>query len=118
MRIKTKETDLIYINSMLKNISYINQYINEVGLDTFMVDRKSVNATAIELIQIGEAIKKLSDETISKYSNIDFINIRNLRHRIVHDYDGIDLKILYKIVKDEIPQLKIDLEQIKLDYKN
>ena len=67
--------------------------------------------------QIGELVKNISKETIEKYPNIEWIIIKNLRNKIVHDYEGIKLNLIWDIVTNDIVQLKEDLEEI-LDKSN
>ena len=52
---------------------------------------RNVYATVFAISQIGELVKNISDETIKKYNNIEWIVIKSLRNKIVHDYDGIKL---------------------------
>lgn len=49
---------------------------------------------------------------MGKYSNIEWIIIKNLRNKIVHDYEGIKLNFIWDIIKEDIIKLKIDLEKI------
>ena len=67
--------------------------------------------------QIGELVKNISKETIEKYPNIEWIIIKNLRNKIVHDYEGIKLNLIWDIVTNDIVQLKVDLQEI-LDKSN
>jgi uncharacterized protein with HEPN domain len=60
-------------------------------------------AKALELI--GEAASKLSGTVTSANKQIPWPQVVNLRHRIVHDYSGIDFKILWNIVQQEVPSL-------------
>ena len=54
---------------------------------------------------------------MEKYPNIEWIIIKNLRNKIVHDYEGIKLNLIWDIVTNDIVQLKEDLEEI-LDKSN
>lgn len=49
---------------------------------------------------------------MGRYSNIEWIIIKNLRNKIVHDYEGIKLNFIWDIIKEDIIKLKIDLEKI------
>ena len=49
---------------------------------------------------------------MKKYPNIEWVIIKNLRNKIVHDYEGIKLNFIWDIVKNDIVQLKLDLEEI------
>ena len=49
---------------------------------------------------------------MEKYPNIEWIVIKNLRNKIVHDYEGIKLNFIWDIVTNDIIQLKVNLEEI------
>lgn len=55
---------------------------------------------------------------MEKYPNIEWIIIKNLRNKIVHDYEGIKLNFIWDIITKDIKQLKKDLERIIEDCKN
>ncbi|MBC8205026.1 DUF86 domain-containing protein [bacterium] len=60
----------------------------------------------------GEAARCVSNRTQQKYSNIPWTKIIGMRHKIVHDYLTVDDKIVWDVVKHEIPQLLAELKKI------
>jgi uncharacterized protein with HEPN domain len=73
-------------------------------------DSQELAASAVELI--GEAARRVSEQTRASNPGIDWVAIVGLRHRIVHDYRNIDLDRLWKIVRDDVPALVAELERI------
>jgi uncharacterized protein with HEPN domain len=67
-------------------------------------------AKAVELI--GESASKVSPEKRAQYAEIPWRTIVGLRHRIVHDYQNLDLQRLWQIVQHDVPQLQQLLEVI------
>ncbi len=55
---------------------------------------------------------------MNKYPNVEWIVIKNLRNKIVHDYDGIKLNFIWDIITKDIIQLKVDLEEILKDVNS
>ena len=49
---------------------------------------------------------------MEKYTNIEWVIIKNLRNKIVHDYDGIKLNLIWDIITNDIVQLKLNLQKI------
>ena len=49
---------------------------------------------------------------MEKYPNIEWIIIKNLRNKIVHEYEGINLNLIWDIVTKDIVELREDLEEI------
>ena len=83
-----------------------------------MEDKKTITACAFTVSQIGELAKELTDNTTRKYSNIPWNSIRGMRNRIVHDYENVDLAVLWGTINKSLPQLKNDLKQILFDNQD
>lgn len=65
----------------------------------------------LNLEQIGETAKKLSDELKNNISHIEWNKIIGLKNYISHEYEGIDLTIIFNIASKNIPKLLKDLEK-------
>ena len=101
--------------SLKKRIEYINKalkYTEGCSFETFSRNEEKVDATVFAISQIGELVKNITKETMERYNNIEWIIIKNLRNKIVHDYEGINLNLIWDIITDDIIQLKMDLEKI------
>ncbi|MCL1833244.1 MAG: DUF86 domain-containing protein [Leptospirales bacterium] len=99
----------------------INVYIDEAlmytkGMDYagFIDDTKTVNATAFVLGQIGELTKQISTDFQEENPNIHWRGIGGLRNRIVHDYENIDMTMLWDVIRDDLPALKLQIQKILL----
>ena len=106
--------------SLKKMIDYINKalkYTENCDFNSFSNNEEKVDATVFAISQIGELVKNISKDTMEKYSNIEWIIIKNLRNKIVHDYEGINLNFIWDILNKDIKQLKLDLEKILEDNK-
>lgn len=82
--------------SFIKMIEYIDKalkYTKNYTYEQFCNDEKTIDATVFAISQIGELVKNISKETMRKYSNIEWNMIKGLRNRIVHDYEGISLRV-------------------------
>lgn len=101
--------DEIIWQNLMKYCDNITRYVDGMNKDDFNDDDKTILACAFCLGQIGELTKKLSDEMKSAHPKIPWQKMYGLRNRIFHDYEGIDLSLLWEIVKDDIPKLRIDL---------
>ena len=100
-----------------KIIAYCNEIINFIDnltYDTFTDDLKTFRATTLCLIQIGELAYSMDKSFKDANSHIDWNGIAGLRHRLVHDYDGINNVLLWDIASKEINKLKDDLQKLDL----
>ena len=105
----------LLLNDICQAIDRIEQYIENLSFDAFSKDRKSVDAVVRNLEIIGEAASRLPDEFKEKYSEIEWYKVVGLRHRIVHEYFGVDLEIIWQILQKDLPELKHKIMQIMSD---
>lgn len=83
------------------------------SLTEFESDSMRVEATVFNLMQIGELAKaSLSDAAKESIPGIPWKQIYGLRNRIVHGYDGVDMRIVWDTVSEDIPQLRAELSAI------
>ncbi len=61
---------------------------------------------------MGEAVKKVSSDTREKYPEVPWKDIAGMRDRVVHDYFGISLDIVWDVVVTHIPSLRDKLRQV------
>ncbi len=55
---------------------------------------------------MGEAAKKIPDELRRKYPDIPFKEMSGVRDKLIHEYHGVDLEIIWKVIKEELPLVK------------
>lgn len=101
--------------TFIKMIEYINkvlEYTKGYSFEEFSNDDKTIDATIFAISQIGELVKNISNDTMKKYTFIEWNMIKGLRNRIVHDYEGISLTSIWYIIKNDIISLKEDIQKI------
>jgi uncharacterized protein with HEPN domain len=64
------------------------------------------------IIQIGELVSRLSDEFIGEHTQIPWHAIKGMRNLHAHDYERVDLSIVWNTLKEEIPELRKKLEML------
>ena len=69
-------------------------------------------AQRVNLSQMGELVRKLDDQFIKEHTSIPWNQIRGLRNRIVHDYEGVNLILIWDVIKIDLPELKKQLLDI------
>ncbi len=107
----SKERDLQRLTHILSAISDIES-ISEGSIE----DKKTYYST-IYLIQIiGEAANKISEETKTQFPEIGWREIISMRNFIAHEYDKIDINIVENTVKNDIPFLKQQLQNIIISF--
>lgn len=107
-----KSKDRILIQKIIRYIEDIEMYIKDIKAIDFLDDKKTITACAFTVSQIGEISKEVSEETQNEYIDIPWKSIRGMRNRIVHDYENVDLSVLWGTVKNSLPELKDELKKI------
>ena len=70
----------------------------------------------IHLIQtIGEAARQVSRELCENHPDIRWVDIIGMRHKVVHDYLGIDDDIVWQVATEDLPKLVTSLETLGLE---
>ncbi len=107
-----RPVDLL-LDDICEAIDRIEQYISGMSFDVFSKDRKSVDAVVRNLEIIGEASNRLPTDFKNSHSQIQWHKVVGLRHRIVHEYFGIDLQIVWQILQKDLPSLREAISQIR-----
>ena len=109
-----RSKDRIIIQKIINYIKDIEEYTDKLQAKEFLNDKKTITACAFTVSQIGELVKEISEETICQYNYIPWKSIKGMRNRIVHDYENVDLAVLWGTIKESLPELKNQLENIIL----
>jgi uncharacterized protein with HEPN domain len=110
-----EKNDLLYLLNTLEYIGKIWKYTEDVNNaeELFELNEQlNLNASLTLLANIGENVSKLSEKLKREYNNIEWKHIKEFRNRIVHDYVGIDLAIIYEIITNDLKILKTEIEKI------
>lgn len=107
-----KSRDKMLLTKILKYIDEIKIFIKGFDYEEFTKDRKTINACVFDLSQIGELAGKVSEELQEEYNNIEWRGIKALRNRIVHDYDGVNLNMVWGFLTTELNNLGEQLTEI------
>ena len=82
------------LGDIIESIDKIKRFVSGLDKTTFLQDEKTVDAVVRNLEIIGEAANRLPEEFTSEHPEIAWRKIIGLRHRIVHNYFGIDAEII------------------------
>ena len=105
----------LYITDILDSGIAITEYVNGMNFDSFCNDRKTYSAVIREFEIIGEAIGKLPDELKQRRSDVEWQDIKDFRNLLIHEYFGVDLEIVWKVIQDDLPVLLDAVREIRED---
>ena len=108
----SERSQALFLTDIIESISAIESYVTDRTFDQFATDRKTFSATIRELEIIGEAIRNISDEIKRAYPEVLWQEIRSFRNKITHEYFGIDARIVWDVVLNELATLKLQVTEI------
>ncbi|MGI0483752.1 DUF86 domain-containing protein, partial [Geminocystis sp. CENA526] len=75
-------------------------------------DTKTQSAVMYQISILGEAMRRISPEFYQKYPEIPYKQVIGMRNKLVHDYDGINIPLVWSVIQNQIPELIEILEFI------
>jgi uncharacterized protein with HEPN domain len=108
----SKRTPQLLLEDIHESAEKILEYTRNMSFEDFSEDNKTVDAVIRNFEIIGEASNLLPDDLKDNYPEIDWHRIRGFRNRIVHDYFGVDLQIVWEIILDHIPGILSEIVKI------
>lgn len=97
--------DLQFLLDMLQSAELILTYTAQCSKDEFIANVQLQDSVIRRLLVIAEAARRVSDNTRQSLPNISWQEINGMRNRLVHDYDDVNLNIVWNVVQFEIPPL-------------
>lgn len=109
------DRDIKALNRIIVHIENILEYVKPIHIiEDFTHNQLVVDAVVFNLSQIGEIAKyKLSSKIKDSAINIPWYEMYGFRNRIVHDYDQINVNVVYDTVKEDLPNLLVQLIHLK-----
>ena len=105
----------LYLDDILLAIKKIEKYTKDLPLKKLKGDTLVVDAVVRNLEIIGEAVKNIPSRLKEKHPDIEWKKISGLRDILAHEYFGIDLEILWDIIKNKLPDLKKEISRLSKD---
>ena len=102
----SKQPDTALLAHILDSIRAIESFLAAVDEPEFYASRLLQSAVIRELQVIGEAVKRLSPELRQTHSNVPWSQIARMRDKLIHDYFGVDLQVVWDTVQLSLPELK------------
>jgi uncharacterized protein with HEPN domain len=97
--------DQVYLHHILDSIERILAYTSE-GQKAFDADTKTQDAVVCNLSIIGEAVKRISEPMRDANPTVPWKQMAGVRDRVVHDYVGVALDIVWDVIENHLPSLR------------
>lgn len=107
--------DKVRLQHIIDAICEVEHYIDEVSYEQFLENSEKRFATIKQIEIVGEACNALSDELKSRYPSTAWKAIIGFRNISIHEYFGVNLKIVWEIAQNDLPGLKKNIDIILAD---
>jgi len=100
------KSDKAYLSHILDAISDLERFMKDVSKDEFLENTEKQYAVFRALEIIGEAAKNVSGEVKAKNPEVRWRNIAGMRDKLIHEYFGVNLNLVWETIQVYIPELK------------
>jgi uncharacterized protein with HEPN domain len=107
----------LFIEDILESIASIKSFIKNISEESFFKNKLIKSAVVRELEVIGEATKNIPNSFREKYPKIPWREIASTRDKIIHGYFGVNYKIVWKIIKEDLSNLEKQIKEIRKDLE-
>ncbi len=111
----SNRTDKELLYDIQEALRRIKAYTHEMTYNSFLSDTRTQDAVIRNLEIVGEATKKLSVELRTRYPDVPWKKMAGTRDRLIHDYIGVDIEVVWQIVIAELSDLALQIAQISVD---
>lgn len=114
-----REPDVL-LEDILMCAKNLREYVFGMDFEDFVKDNKTKDAIIRNLEVIGEAVSKLPDSFKEEYPNIPWRRIIAMRNRIIHEYFGLKVDVIWRVATEDIDELCEALQEIleKIDSQH
>ncbi len=107
----------LYLDDMLEAIGKIERYTEGLSYDQFRKDEKTIDAVITNFTIIGEAAKHIPPKIRKYYPGISWKEMAGMRDKLVHEYFGIRLDVVWETIIVRLPQLKPMIEELLEEFE-
>ena len=107
-----------YLEHMLEATRLARTFTEGMNKTDFLADKRTQQAVILNLVTIGEAASKLSNdhkEFVAAHPNIPWPQMKGMRNRMAHGYFAINLDIVWDTIQTALPSLEDQLAKIQAE---
>jgi uncharacterized protein with HEPN domain len=105
-----------YLNDTLEMIANIGEFTKSLTFEEFKKDKKTVYAVIRCLEVIGEASKQIPSNVKKHYEQIPWEDIAAMRNKLIHEYFGADVEIIWHTVQEDLGPLEAAVKEIVKEF--
>ena len=115
--VKSKREYKDYLDDIKTSISEIQEFTVGMSFEEFSYDRKTTHAVIRCFEIIGEAVKNLPEKVKAVYPDIPWREIAGMRDKMIHEYFGVNLNIVWQTIEEDLPLFEAMVKKIIVDVE-
>ncbi len=108
---------LLFIEDIVESVHKISDYLGDSEYDDFAGNSMLIDAVIRNPEIIGEAAGKIPQEIKDNWLQVPWNRMIGLRNIVAHEYFGIDLEIIWRVIETDLPSLLPLLEEMEAALK-
>ena len=108
-----KRDDHLLISDILDSGAKILRYTEGYTYESFIEDERTVDAVIRNFEIIGEASRNVSSYFRLQHSSIPWPKLVGYRNLLIHEYFGINMKVVWNIIQEDLPTLLKEIDTIR-----
>lgn len=105
-----------YIADLAQSAEDVAAFTAGMSFEEFLADKKTQYAVIRSLEIMGEAAKKIPESIRVKYPGVPWRQMAGTRDKLIHQYHGVDLSIVWAVVVDELPKIRPAIDKMTVDF--
>ena len=103
------------MEDILDAITKVAKFIEGMTFDQFSADDKTTFAVIRALEIIGKATKQIPEQVRNSYPKLPWREMAGIRDKLIHDYFGVNIKVVWKTATEDLPKLESEMRRILAD---
>jgi uncharacterized protein with HEPN domain len=109
-----KRDPSVFLQHIRDSITDIETYTKDVDLPSFLTyaNKQKQDAVVRRIEIIGEAVRNMPEDFRQEHPEVPWQKIAAMRHKLVHEYFGVDLELVWQVVNHDLVLLKKHVDEL------